>query len=159
MRNAAALILTLAFAVPAAAQGKAAATEDDAAIRRLVQQHDAARNRGDWKAVGQLFTVDAEQLTSAGEWRKGRARIEKGMAQSMATVYKNGKYTTTIQNLRMVTPTVAVADGSFEITNIKDGSRRGHMTYVLLKTDDGWRFAASRAMVPTAAGATPGREK
>ena len=33
---------------------------DEAAIRRVVERHDAARNREDWKALGQLFTEDAE---------------------------------------------------------------------------------------------------
>jgi uncharacterized protein (TIGR02246 family) len=154
MRSIATIVFILAVAVPGFAQSGASGG-DDAAIRRVVQQHDDARNRGDWKALGQLFTDDAEQLTSAGEWRRGRPQIEKGVAQAMSTVYKGGKYTTTVQRVRMVAPTVALADGAFEIANLGKGSRRGHTTFVLVKSGDGWRIAATRTMVPTAAGATP----
>jgi uncharacterized protein (TIGR02246 family) len=156
MRTAATLLFTLAIGVQGLAQAPAGA--DAAAIRRVVQQHDEARNRSDWKALGDLFTDDAEQLTSTGEWRRGRAEIEKGVAQATTTAYKGSKYTTTVERLRMVAPNVALADGAFEIANIGGGgSRRGHMTYVLVKSGDRWRIAASRSMVPTPVGATPPR--
>jgi uncharacterized protein (TIGR02246 family) len=148
-------IIALALTGPAIAQTPAPAGGDEAAIRRILQDHDEARNRSDWKAMGQLFVDDAEQLTSTGEWRKGRAEIEKGVAQRMATVYKGGKYLTKIETVRMLTPSVALVDGTFEIANIAGGaSRRGHTTYILVKSDDRWRIAAARSMVPTPVGAT-----
>jgi uncharacterized protein (TIGR02246 family) len=156
MRTVVTLLLTLVMAVPAAAQAPADSGGDDAAIRSVVQQHDDARNRGDWKALGALFTEDAEQLTSAGEWRRGRAEIEKGIAQTMSTTYKGGKYVSKVATIRLLAPNVALADGSFEIANIgSGGSRRGHTTFVLVKSGSAWRIAASRSMVPTSVGATP----
>jgi uncharacterized protein (TIGR02246 family) len=149
------VLFGLALTVPGLAQAPAASGADDAAIRRVVQQQDEARNRGDWKAFGELFTQDAEQLTSAGDWRRGRAEIEKGVAQTMAMAYKGGKYATRIESVKMLAPTVAIVDGAFEITNLPSGgSRRGHTTHVLVKSGDRWRIAASRSMVPTPAGAT-----
>jgi uncharacterized protein (TIGR02246 family) len=152
-------LISLVSAGAGFAQTPATSSEDDAAIRRVVQQQDDARNRGDWKALGELFTQDAEQLTSTGEWRRGRAEIEKGIAQAMTTTYKGGKYATKVETVRMLTPTVAIADGPFEISGIAGGSgtRRGHTTYVLVKSGDRWQIAASRSMVPTAVGATPPR--
>lgn len=139
-------------------QVAAPASADDAAIRRVVQQQDEARNRGDWKALSELFTQDAEQLTSSGTWRRGRAAVEKGVAQTMGSVYKGAKYTTKVESVRMLAPTVAMADGTFEISNIAGGStRRGHSTYLLVKSGDAWRIAAVRSMVPTPEGATPAR--
>lgn len=84
MRTVVTALFGLALTVPGLAQTPAASGADDVAIRRVVQQQDDARNRGDWKAFGELFTQDAEQLTSAGEWRRGRDEIEKGVAQTMA---------------------------------------------------------------------------
>lgn len=141
-----------------ASQTQSAKSGDEAAVRQVVQQQDEARNRGDWKALGVLFTDDAEQLTSAGEWRRGRAAIEKSVAQSMTTVYKGGKFTTRIETVRLLAPTIALADGTFEIANVgRGGSRHGHTTYVLIKSGNTWRITAHRSMVPTPAGSTPAK--
>jgi uncharacterized protein (TIGR02246 family) len=151
-------VFSLALTVAGFGQVAAPASADDAAIRRVVQQQDEARNRGDWKALSELFMPDAEQLTSSGTWRRGRAAIEKGVAQTMGSVYKGAKYTTKVESVRMLAPTVAMADGTFEISNIAGGStRRGHTTYLLVKSGDAWRIAAVRSMVPTPEGATPAR--
>jgi uncharacterized protein (TIGR02246 family) len=148
-------VFMIAFAGPAFAQ--ATGGGDEAAIRGVLQQQDDTRNKADWKALSALFTEDAEQFTSAGEWRRGRAEIEKGVAQGMATTYKGGKYTTKVGKVRMLAPTVALVDASFEISNIAGGARRGHTTYALVKSGGQWRIAAARSMVPTAVGSTPAR--
>ena len=82
MRIVAMMLFTVVMAVAGMAQEPGGSGGDEAAIRQVVQQHDDARNKADWKALGALFTQDAEQLTSAGEWRRGRAEIEKGIAQT-----------------------------------------------------------------------------
>ena len=92
MRTTLTAVFMIALALPAFGQTPAGGA-DEAAIRKLVQQHDTARNTSDFKALGGGFTDDADQLTSAGEWRKGRAAIEKGVAQGIAGPYKGGKYT------------------------------------------------------------------
>ena len=150
------LAIGLALASASVASGQTAAGSDDAAVRRVVQQHDETRTSADWKAVGNVFAEDGATLTSAGEWRRGRAEIAKGGAASGAGVYKGAKYATKIDAVRLLAPTVAIADGTFEITGI-GGSRRGNITYVLVKSGDTWRIAASRSMVPTPAGPTPAR--
>lgn len=149
-------VLVLALMAPARVQSGQAG--DEAAIRRVVQQHDETRNRGDWKAYGALFTRDADQLTSAGTWRRGSADIEKSTAEITSTTYKGGKYATTVDRVRLIAPTVALVDGAFEITNISGGgSRKGLTTLVLVNADGQWRIAATRSIVPTPAGALPGK--
>ena len=160
MRTVATTLFLLTLMVPMVAQTPSTGRGDEAAIRRVVERHDAARNRADWKGLGQLFTEDAEQLTSAGEWRRGRAAIEQAVAQTMEGTYKGGTYMTKIETVRMLAPTVALVDGAFEIANIgTGGSRRGHTTYVLVRSGDdaGWQIAAARSMVPTPVGSTPRR--
>jgi uncharacterized protein (TIGR02246 family) len=155
MRTVLIAVFTIALAGPAFAQ--ATGGGDDAAIRGVLQQHDDTRNKADWKALSALFTEDAEQFTSAGEWRRGRAEIEKGVSQGMATTYKGGKYTTKVGKVRMLAPTVALVDASFEISNIAGGARRGNTTFALVKSGGQWRIAAARSMVPAAVGSTPAR--
>ena len=156
MRFMATVGLALVLLVPGVALGQAAGGGDDAAVRRVIQQHDQTRTSGDWKGSANLFAEDGATLTSSGEWRRGRAQIEKGGATAGAGVYKGAKYSTTIDSVRLLAPTVALADGTFEISGI-GGSRKGHSTYVLVKSGDAWRIAASRSMVPTPVGPTPPR--
>jgi uncharacterized protein (TIGR02246 family) len=158
VRYTATIGLTLVLLIPGMAFGQAAAGGDDAAVRRVIQQHDQTRTSADWKGSANLFAEDGATLTSSGEWRRGRAQIEKGGATAGAGVYKGAKYSTTIESVRLIAPTVALADGTFEISGIgSGGSRKGHSTYVLVKSGDAWRIAASRSMVPTPVGSTPPR--
>ena len=150
--------VTLVLLVPGVALGQATAGGDGAAIRRVIQQHDQTRTSGDWKGSANLFAEDGATLTSSGEWRRGRAQIEKGGATAGAGVYKGAKYSTTINSVRLLAPTVALADGTFEISSIGGGgSRKGHTAYILVKSGDAWRIAGSRSMVPTPVGSTPPR--
>ena len=157
MRTALTMFLVLTLSLLVTAQENSMRSDDDAAIRRVIQRQDEARERGDWKALGQLFTEDADWLTSTGEWRKGRAQIERSVAQAGATTYKGGSFATRVESVRLITPTVAMADTVFEIANIDGGSRKGHRAYVLVKSGKTWLIAANRSMVPALAGATPSR--
>src|SRR5688500_8412920 len=65
-----------------------AQTGDDAAGRRVIQQFDEARSKADWKTASNLYLEDGTNLTSSGEWRRGRADIEKRGAATTAGVYK-----------------------------------------------------------------------
>src|SRR5688500_16232722 len=130
-----------------------AQTGDDAAGRRVIQQFDEARSKADWKTASNLYLEDGTNLTSSGEWRRGRADIEKRGAATTAGVYKGGRFTTKVDSVRMLGTNTAIADGTFEISNIPGGkNRQGHSTYVLAKSGDTWRIVASRSMVPVTAG-------
>src|SRR5450432_236356 len=59
---------------------------DEAAVRQVVQKYMDARDQNDPRAIEALFTADADQLVSSGEWRKGRAEVVKGtMASSQSS--------------------------------------------------------------------------
>src|SRR5690349_2283248 len=60
------------FASLVFAQVAATQASDEAAIREAVQKYLDARDQNSPAAVGALFTADADQLVSSGEWRKGR---------------------------------------------------------------------------------------
>ena len=122
---------------------------DEAAIRKVVQKYVDARESMDPQAIEALFTSDADQLVSTGEWRKGRSEVVRGtMASSQSS---GGKRTITVESVRLVTPSVAIADGRYEITGLALGGTRAMWTsLVLTRSSDGWRITAIRNMLPAA---------
>jgi uncharacterized protein (TIGR02246 family) len=126
-----------------AAAAFAQTSKDETAIREIVAKYVAARDQIDPKATAALFTADADQLVSSGEWRHGRDELVKGaMASSQAA---GGKRTIAIETIRFLTPEVAIADGRYEIA----GSDRKMWTSLTMKrTSEGWRISAIRNMLP-----------
>jgi len=115
--------------------------DDQAAIRGLVQKYLDARDKRDAKAVEALFTSEADQLVSSGEWRKGRDAVVKGtLASSEAT---GGKRTINVETIRFLTKDTAIADGRYEINDRKMWS-----TFLMVRTPDGWKIGAIRNMLP-----------
>jgi len=133
----------LAFAGCLLAQGPA----EEAAVRQVVQKYVDARDAKDAHAIEALFTSDADQLVSTGEWRKGRTAVVKGtMASSENT---GGKRTITVTSVRFLAPGVAIADGRYEITGMANGaSRKMWASLTLTRGAGGWRIAAIRNMLP-----------
>ena len=136
----------LFFAMPLCAQTPSA----ESAVRAVVQQYMEARDRQDARALQSLFTPDADQLVSSGEWRKGRDAVVKGtMASSQAT---GGKRAITVESVRFLSASVALADGRYDLTGLAGGEAR-HMwtSLVLRKSGDDWKIAAIRNMLPAPA--------
>lgn len=146
--------LVVALVVPASLHAQASAPSK-AEVQKLMDARDEARHKGDWSAYGQFFTADATVTNSDGKSFKGRAQAQKIAQDNFATgVYKGARMKTIVDSVEVVAPNVAVADSSFEISNIPGGGgRKGRTTIVLVKANDGWKIAATRSMVPTPAGA------
>ncbi|HEX4947631.1 MAG TPA: SgcJ/EcaC family oxidoreductase [Blastocatellia bacterium] len=122
---------------------------EDAAIRAVVQKYVDARERLDAKAVEQLFTADADQLVSSGEWRKGRDAVVKGSLENSRNT--GGKRTITVESVRLLSSDVAIADGRYEMTGLAGGASRSMWTtFVFKKTGKEWRISAIRNMLPAA---------
>ena len=138
-------IAILLAALPLAAQPPVGET----AVRDLVARYVNAREHRDAAAVQSLFTTDADQLVSSGEWRKGRDAVVRGtLASSEST---GGHRTITVESVRFLGPDAAIADGRYEISALAGGQAR-HMwtSIVCVRTPDGWRIAAIRNMLPAA---------
>jgi uncharacterized protein (TIGR02246 family) len=122
---------------------------DEAAVREIVQEYMDARDRQDPRAIEALFTADADQLVSSGEWRKGRPDVVRGtMASSQSS---GGKRTITVESVRFVAPGVALADGRYDLARLAGGETR-HMwtSLVMVKAGGAWKIAAIRNMLPAA---------
>lgn len=120
---------------------------DETAIREIVQKYMDARNSRNAEAVRALFTTDADQLVSTGEWRRG---IDALMQGAMASSQKEtGKSSISLEAIRFVDPDVALADGRYQTSAASTGAVRNMRTTLIIKrTDAGWRIAAIRNMLP-----------
>lgn len=148
MRFALVCVLIAALAPSLDAQRSAPAAADEQAVRTVVARYVAAREARDPAAVVALFTVDADQYTTAGEWRRGRDQIRSGTAESSQR--NPGSRRIAVEAVRFITPDVAVADGPYEIAaGGAPAARRMWTTLVLVRTAEGWRISAIRNMAPT----------
>ncbi len=121
---------------------------DADAVRALVARYVDAREARDAAALAALFTDDADQLVSSGEWRRGREAVVSGGLASSAR--NSGTRTIEVETVRLVTGDVAVADGRYEITGAAGAApRRMWTTFVMQRTPAGWRIAAIRNMRPS----------
>jgi uncharacterized protein (TIGR02246 family) len=120
---------------------------DKRQIRELVAQYVNARNSHDAAATRRLFTSDADQLVSSGEWRKGADDLVRG---AMASSQKEAaKSTITIESIRFIAPTVALVDGRYETVSASTGATRKMWTALLVtKMGQDWRISAIRNMLP-----------
>jgi uncharacterized protein (TIGR02246 family) len=123
------------------------AADQTAAIRAVVQQYVDVREHPDPKALERLFTEDADQLVSSGEWRKGRSAVVQGTIA--ASQRESGKRTITIESIRFVAKTVAIADGRYDLLDAAGHPTRKMWTSITLMHDhSGWHIAAIRNMLP-----------
>ena len=121
--------------------------KDETAVRDIVRQYVDAREARDPKAVSSLFTADADQLVSSGEWRLGRDNVVSGSLASSSQT--GGKRTIDVERVRFVSSDVAIADGRYSITG-EGNERRMWSTFVMVRSSGSWRIAAIRNMLPAA---------
>lgn len=136
---------TLWIAARPLAQSSTASAEQT--VREVVRQYVEARQRQDPAAIGALFSADADQYTTAGEWRRGRSAIVPGTLESSRR--NPGTRDITVETVRFLTPDVAIVDGPYQIATGQGAPRRMWTTIVLTRTASGWRIAAIRNMAPT----------
>ena len=149
MRKRLLVVLALAWiGVAAAGAQDATPAADDAAVREVVRQYVEARDKRDAKLLEALFTADADQLVTTGEWRKGRDNVVRGgLASSQANP---GSRQIAIETVRLLAPGVAIADGRYDIAATEGAAaRKMRTTFVLVRAGGGWRIAAIRNMAPT----------
>jgi uncharacterized protein (TIGR02246 family) len=123
------------------------AADPETDIRAAIQKYVNVRDHPDPKALESLFTADADQLVSSGEWRKGREAVVKGTIT--ASQKETGKRTITVESIRFLTKTVAIADGRYDLLDAAGNPTRKMWTSIVLTRErSGWRIAAIRNMLP-----------
>ena len=137
------VLLPLLFLLPTPPSG------DEKQIRELVARYVDAREKIDPQAVAPLFTPEADQLVSSGEWRRGRAALVDG---TMASSRRNsGHRSITIETIRFLTPEIAIVDGRYELAGSNGTeTRKMWSTLIVQRTGSEWQIAGIRNMLPAA---------
>ncbi len=144
------LFLCILVVAPVWAQSGSGSPGDEAAIREVVKRYVEAREKRDPEAVEALFTSDADQLVSSGEWRRGREAVVRGTQRSSEG--NPGERAITVNTVRFLTSDVAIADGPYIIKSAAGGQRGMWTTFVMQRVPEGWRIAAIRNMLPAGQG-------
>ena len=147
MKSILTLTMLLAAAINLCCAQSVDRAADETAIRKLVNQYSAARGSQDRTAIAALFTEDADQLVSSGEWRRGKPAMAEGMLASSAG--NPGERTISVDTVRFLHNDAAIADARYVIAaSSARPERRMWSTFVAVRTAEGWRIAAIRNMLP-----------
>jgi uncharacterized protein (TIGR02246 family) len=135
--------------MPLVAGAPAAPSDEETAVRAVVQKYVDARETRDPKAIELLFTEDADQLVSDGTWRRGRETLVRGMLESSKR--NPARRSINVESVRFLSPEVVLVDGRYIQKAAEGGKDRQMWTAITLKrVDGGWRIAAIRNMLPSA---------
>jgi len=154
------LALLLFSSSPAPAQSSAT---DDKDIRSMGTQIQDAWNKKDAKMLADLWLTDGDYVSSTGRTATGRAEVERAFAAQWTGLYKGTKLMHTLTSVRFIRKDVAIADGAFEISGMKDSTgkslptRSGLSTLIAARKGERWYVAALRGMVPSVPEGSPSK--
>jgi len=143
--------------VPRAAPDDANHPDDEAAIRKLLTDHNAAFNRHDGSGIV-YFADDADTRNIVGNFFTGKGEIEE-LDAALNKSFANVQRTETIQRIRFLTPDIALVDSVADSTGYivtESGTRlqpgKGGMSFkVVVKKQGRWLIAAMRNATPAPA--------
>jgi uncharacterized protein (TIGR02246 family) len=127
---------------------KAQNTNDEAMIRGVISEMTEGFNKHDAKAASRMYTTDADFVTVRGDYAKGSDQIEKLLASVFSTRAKDATLRTLNVSLRFVTPDVALAHVTNELSGVvrQDGEKLPAHTElsirVFVRADGAWKVAA-----------------
>jgi uncharacterized protein (TIGR02246 family) len=148
----------LALGVLSSGCDKAAATEssgaadppafDEAGVNAVATAWDAAWNAGDSRAIGALFTDDAEFINGRGQLAVGAAAIAAQHGANLAGAFRGSHIQGRIRRVTFLSATVAVLDVDSELTGYvslppgtvatEPGIQRGRHKRVVVKRGGKW---------------------
>jgi uncharacterized protein (TIGR02246 family) len=123
--------------------GRAAKSEEEAAIRKQIQVFSDAYNKGDLDALMALWTPDAEIVREDGKVTSGRAAIRDMLGEGIKAL-KGHKQHIEVRTIRFVRPEVAMEEGT-AVMRAPDGSMQsGPYLAVWVKQGGKWLLSSVR---------------
>lgn len=119
--------LFLAFLLVSAA-ALASPAEDEAAIRKIVNEQVAAWNAGDAKAFSRHIAKAVAFTNVFGVASYGSAAFEKRNQTMLGSIYKGTTRVMKIRQIRFPAPGVAIVDIENEIHGVKHAPKGIHVT-------------------------------
>lgn len=122
---------------------------DEAAIRAVEADYDAAWNAGDVGSAARLFTSDAVVVNPSGGVSSGIGEIRESLGALLSGVGRGSTHSSQILAVRLVASDVAIVDGEATIEGFGHAkSRLRHrFTDVLVHQGGEWRITQVRAYV------------
>jgi uncharacterized protein (TIGR02246 family) len=147
-------VLVAALTAIASAQEKTQGrSEDETAIRQVVDMFAKAYNGGDAKAIAALFLPEGEIVNEQGDVSQGREAIERVFGE-VFKAHAKSEIKVSIQSLRFLGPSVAMEDGVTTVIHEPgQPAERSRYTVVHVKQDGAWRMASARDLPDEAASA------
>ena len=124
---------------------------DEATIRQHMRSATDTLNRRDAKAGAAHFAEDADTIDSFGHVTKGRENIGQATHALLTGPYHGANFDIRIENIRFLTPTMALLDGAGDITRKQGPPTKMRGVWVLVKNDEQWLFTAVRTWIPATA--------
>lgn len=127
--------------------------QNENAIRKLYAGFTEAWNKHDSKTMASFWAIDGDDMEPDGTHAKGIHEVERLFLQEQNSVFKDSTLNLTIETVWFPDADVALVDGSYTVSGVKDlegkevPTRKGHLTSVLIREADTWRVAAARAMI------------
>jgi uncharacterized protein (TIGR02246 family) len=121
-------------------------------LRTAVDEEEAAWNRSDARALAAVFRDDATYADSFGALARGRAEVDKRLAEVLAA-WHGTRITLKVRKIRVLKADVALVEADAELTGWKklppgfraedDQILRSRLLQVFQKENGRWRVAAS----------------
>jgi len=129
-------------------------SKEEEAIHIRFDEFVSAWNTHNARAMSMAFSEDADVINPFGRVAKGRPEIERLFKDEHSGPLKDSRMTLRPENIRLLSPEIAITDHAFEITGVRDQNgkdaptMRGHLTEVLKKSGEIWLVVAGRPIVP-----------
>jgi len=143
------LVVILWIAIPAAAQTKGNA-KDQEALMSIAQKWQDAWNQHDMKALAALVAENVDFITVGGTWLKSQKNFEEHHAIRHQMQFKESIWITKNAKVKFVKPDVAVVHVNWGMRGDKDPDgttrqpRDGIFTWMLEKKKGRWLIIASQ---------------
>ena len=121
--------------------------QPEADVHAVMQQYEAAFNKGDGNGIAALFMADGLRVGPSGRLQDGREAIAKSYSTSFAGAAKGGRIMFHPGQTRTIASNVRVLEGTYELAGIPDAAPQGRFLTTLVREDGRWRLA-SLAAVP-----------
>ena len=124
------------------------ATQDEAAVRTVIEAFIDSWNRHDMRTLAALFAEDADFVDVFGNWFRDRKSIEGALTQRHATVFRSSRFTERDLAVRFHKPDLAIVHAVIELSGAVDRQGQplppglGVITFVIEKVTDAWHIIA-----------------
>jgi hypothetical protein len=116
------------------------------AIISLIDEYSKAREFQDTILLKRILMPNIDQLVSSGERRTGIDAAVEGMLRSSNT--NQGTRTLTVEKIKFLNPQVALADAKYEIRSESGSIRNMWSSFIVVRTEAGWKISGIRNMLP-----------